>query len=61
VLEEIANNSGLGIVLETSKDVFNYLSKTTGCDEIKINVEILNQFRASKQVGKLTFYLNLIN
>ncbi len=59
VLEEIATQSGLGIVLETSKDVLNYLSKTIGCDQIYINVEILNQFRASKQVGKLTFYLNL--
>ena len=61
MLEEIATQSGLGIVLETSKDVLNYLSKTIGCDQIYINVEILNQFKVSKQVGKLTFYLNLKN
>ena len=59
MLEEIATQSGLGIVLETSKDVLNYLSKTIGCDQIYINVEILNQYKVSKQVGKLTFYLNL--
>jgi len=53
VLQKIANQSGLGTVLDSPDELVNYLKKITNNDAIKPDLEKLTQFRARIQVEKL--------
>jgi hypothetical protein len=53
VLEEIAIKSGLGVVLEESNDVFQYLSVIYS-NEFQIEIKKLEQFKENVQIKLLT-------
>jgi hypothetical protein len=58
VLEEIATQSGLGTLLDTRQEVAEYLKKDIFVNELKPNLEKLNEFGVKKQVEKLSEILN---
>jgi hypothetical protein len=54
VLEEIAINSGLGIVMDSPDEVAQYLNKIILTNRIEPDLEKLRQFEARIQVKNLT-------
>ena len=58
VLEEIAVQSGLGKVMETSEKIVEFLKKDIFEYELKPNLVKLNQFGVRKQVKILSEILN---
>ena len=53
MLEEIATKSGLGIVLDTSQEIAEYLKKDIFVNELKPNLDRLNQFGGKEASGEV--------